>query len=96
MSGNWQSTMPSPDAYWMGKVLYDIHHQSGDLKRYLEDPAAYLAPFPLSDELKAAIRENNIGRMYSVGVNPYLLRAHCIGLRIPEDVFTASLAAVGK
>jgi hypothetical protein len=94
VSGNWQLTMPSPDAYWMGKVLYDIHHRPGDLEIYLKDPAAYLAPFPLSDELKAAIREDNIGRMYLAGVNPYLLRAHCIGLRIPEAVFTASLAAV--
>ena len=94
MSGNWQLRMPSPDAYWMGKVLYDIHHQAGDLARYLEDPAAYLAAFPLSDGLKLAIRENNIGRMYLAGVNPYLLRAHCIGLRIPEAVFTASLVAV--
>lgn len=94
MSGNWQLAVPSPDAYWMGKVLYDIHHRAGDLQRYRADPTAYLQNIPLADELKAAIRDNNIGRMYLAGVNPYLLRAHCIGMRIPEAVFTASLAAV--
>lgn len=94
MSGNWQLAMPSPNAYWMGKVLYDIHHKEGDLQRYLDNPERYLEPIPLSAELKAAILRNDIGRMYEAGVNPYLLRAHCIGLRIPEAQFTASLAAV--
>lgn len=94
MSGNWQLRVPSPDAYWMGKALYDIHHKAGELERYRLNPAAYLAPLPLSSELKAAIETNDIGRMYLAGVNPYLLRAHCIGLRIPEATFTASLAAV--
>ena len=94
MSANWQLAVPSPNAYWMGKVLYDIHHKPGDLQRYLSDPEQYLEPLPLSAELKSAILRNDIGRMYLAGVNPYLLRAHCIGLRIPEAEFTASLAAV--
>jgi protocatechuate 4,5-dioxygenase alpha chain len=94
MSRNWQQSVPSPEAYWMGKVLYDIHHRPDDLARYRADPLQYLQAFPLSEELKRAIIDNDIGRMYRSGVNPYLLRAHCIGLRIPEAVFTASLAAV--
>jgi len=94
VSKNWQLAMPSPQAYWMGKVLYDIHHRPDDLERYRRDPATYLQGIALSEELKQAIIQNDIGRMYLAGVNPYLLRAHCIGLRIPEAVFTSSLAAV--
>jgi protocatechuate 4,5-dioxygenase alpha chain len=53
-----------------------------------------MAEIPLSSALKAAIRDNEIGAMYLAGVNPYLLRAHCLGLHIPENVFLDSLRAV--
>jgi protocatechuate 4,5-dioxygenase alpha chain len=96
MSGNWRQLMPSIPAYWMGRILYDIHHKPADLERYRADPAAYVAAFPLSDALKLAIVENDIGAMFLAGVNPYLLRQHCLGLHIPDDVFTGSLAAVRK
>ena len=32
--------------------------------------------------------------MYLSGVNPYLLRAHCIGVGIPEDVSLAALRSL--
>jgi protocatechuate 4,5-dioxygenase alpha chain len=94
---NWVQDMPTADAYWMDRVLYDVHHKAGHLERYKADPDAYMADVPLSDTLKAAIRDNAIGAMYLAGVNPYLLRAHCLGLRIPENVFLESLrAAAGQ
>ena len=91
---NWVQDMPTADAYWIDRVLYDIHHKPGHLARYKDDPDAYMADIPLSDTLKAAIRDNEIGTMYLAGVNPYLLRAHCLGLHIPENVFLGSLRAV--
>lgn len=90
-ASNWCQSMPTPEAYWMNRVLYDIHHVSSDLTRYLANPDAYMADIPLPPELKAAIRDNNIGAMYHAGVNPLLLRAHCLGLRIPEATFVQSL-----
>jgi hypothetical protein len=92
-ANNWRQPMPTAEAYWMNRVLYDIHHVSSDLQRYLADPDAYMADIPLPTELKAAIRDNNIGAMYHAGVNPLLLRAHCLGLRIPEATFVQSLRA---
>lgn len=91
---NWVQDMPTADAYWMDRVLYDVHHQPSHLQRYQEDPDAYMAGLPLPAALKAAIRDNDIGAMYLAGVNPYLLRAHCLGLRIPEATFLQSLRAV--
>ena len=46
--------------------------------------------------MKAAIRDNDIGALYLAGVNPLLLRAHCLGLQISEATFVASLRAVGQ
>jgi len=91
---NWRQDMPTPDAYWMNRVLYDVHHQSSHLERYKADPDTYMQAIPLPAALKSAIRDNDIGAMYLAGVNPYLLRAHCLGLHIPEKDFLASLRAV--
>ena len=91
---NWRQDMPTIDAYWMNKVLYDVHHQASHLERYKASPDDYMAWLPLADELKAAIRDNDIGAMYLAGVNPYLLRAHCLGLHISEKVFVDSLKAI--
>jgi hypothetical protein len=91
---NWRQDMPTTDAYWMNKILFDVHHQASHLQRYRADPDAYMAAVPLPEALKAAIRDNDIGAMYNAGVNPYLLRAHCLGLQISEKVFVESLRAV--
>ena len=96
MSSNWRQDMPSAEAYWIDRVLYDIHHRPADLQRYLSDPKAYLQDFPISDANKASMLANNIGAMYLAGANPYLLRAHSLGLHIPEPTFLASIRAVAE
>lgn len=96
MARNWRQDMPSTEAYWIDRVLFDVHHVEGHLARYLADPVAYLSAVPLAETLKRAIRENRIGEMFLAGANPYLLRAHCLGLKIPEDKFLASLRAVAS
>lgn len=94
MNRNWRHDMPTIDAYWINRVLYDVHHKPDHLERYKLDPDGYMAANPLPQHLKTAIRDNDIGRMYVAGANPYLLRAHCLGLHIPEPHFVASIQAV--
>lgn len=96
MASNWQQQIPTTSAYWMNKVLYDVHHQDSHLQRYKADPDLYMSDMPFDNQLKAAIRDNDIGAMYLAGVNPYLLRAHCLGLHISEKVFVESLKAIAK
>lgn len=94
MSGNWVQQIPSQSAYWLNKVLFEVHHNDGQLKRYLASPGEYLSAVPMPENLREAVRANDIGAMYLAGANPYLLRAHCLGLRISEQEFLASLKAV--
>lgn len=94
MTRNWQLAMPTHEAYWMDRVLFDVHHKPSHLQAYKDDPDAYMKDMPLTDRAKAAIRDNEIGEMYLMGVNPYLLRAHCLGLHIPEKTFLDELRAV--
>jgi hypothetical protein len=91
---NWQEMMPSTKAYLMNKVLYQLHHNADHLEAYKADADAYLARFKLPDGLADSIKNNDVAEMYLSGVNPYLLRAHCIGVRIPEDVSLAALRSV--
>lgn len=93
-ASNWRQNMPTSTAYWMNRVLFDIHHKQDHLERYLQNPDRYLSTVALGPEQRDAIRDNDIGAMYLEGVNPYLLRAHCLGLHIPEREFLASLRAV--
>jgi hypothetical protein len=94
MARNWRQDIPSAQAYRMDKVLYEVHHLAGHLERYRADPDTYMRDVALPAELKGAIRDNDIGAMYLAGVNPYLLRAHCLGLHIPEPLFLRSLRAI--
>jgi len=91
---NWQESMPSTRAYMMNKVLYELHHKPDDLGAYQKDADAYLARFNMPQDLADCIKNNDVARMYLSGVNPYLLRAHCIGVRIPEDESLAALRSL--
>lgn len=91
---NWQEMMPSTRAFLMNKVLYELHHKPDHLEAYKADAERYLARFNLPADLATCIRTNDVAQMYLSGVNPYLLRAHCIGVRIPEDVSLAALRSL--
>ena len=93
---NWRQSMPTAEAYWLDKVLYELHHKPDDLEQYRKDANAYLGRYPLTAKMKAAIVENDVAALYLSGVNPYLLRAHCIGMRIPEAVSLAALRGAGE
>ena len=91
---NWRLSMPTAEAYWLGKVLFDLHHNPDDLAHYRRDPQEYLRRYPLTSKVTAAISENDVAALYECGVNPYLLRAHCIGMGIPEAVSLAALRGI--
>jgi protocatechuate 4,5-dioxygenase alpha chain len=93
---NWRHMMPTTEAYLLDKVLYELHHKPEDLAAYNKDANAYLSRFKLTKEMAAKIAGNDVAGLYEAGVNPYLLRAHCIGVRIPEDVSLAALRSLMK
>jgi Aromatic-ring-opening dioxygenase LigAB, LigA subunit len=92
---NWRQAMPTPQAYWLGKVLFELHHKPDDLDQFKRDANAYLERYPLSAPMRRAIIDNDIAELYRSGVNPYLLRAHCVGMRIPEAASLAALRSAG-
>ncbi len=63
----------------------------------VQEPIAWriLRTYPLPDELRAAFVDDDVAALYRSGTNPYLLRAHCIGVGIPEKVSLAALHSAG-
>lgn len=96
MKSNWREDMPSATSYLVSKVLYRLHHRPEDLAAFKSDRMAYLERYPLPDKLRAALVNDDIAALYRSGTNPYLLRAHCIGVGIPEKVSLAALHSVGE
>jgi protocatechuate 4,5-dioxygenase alpha chain len=93
---NWVQSTPTPEAYALNKVLFELHHRPDDLAAYLQDADAYLDRYPLTERARVALRSNDVAALYLAGVNPYLLRAHCIGMKIPEAVSVGALKALQK
>lgn len=93
---NWVHDIPTQEAYRIGRLLYDIQHDRAEEQRFFADPGAYFATADLSDEARRALVDTDIGKLYLLGANPYLLRAYCLQLRVPEDTYLAALRAVGE
>ena len=53
---NWVQAMPTPEAYTLNKVLFELHHRPDDLAAYLNDADAYLDRYPLTERARRALR----------------------------------------
>jgi len=91
---NWVEDIPSVESYALNKVLFDLHHQSSQLERYKSDALAYLKHSQLTPKIQEALLNNDVAQLYLSGANPYLLRAHCIGVGIPEKESVQALKSL--
>jgi protocatechuate 4,5-dioxygenase alpha chain len=96
MSRNWAQAIPTQEAYWIDRVLYDTQHDPAEMSRFRADPEAYCAGMPLTATARGWIVANDIGALYTAGTNPYLLRAHCLQLGVSEADYLGALRAVGE
>jgi hypothetical protein len=95
MTANWVHPMPTPEVFRLDRILYDVQHDRAEEARYFADPQAYIAGHPgLGEAAAAALSSNDIGQLYLLGANPYLLRAYCLQLRVPEGDYLTALRAV--
>lgn len=93
---NWVDHLPSQEAYAINRVLYDVQHDRAEELRYFADPRAYLAGASgLSAGAHDALSAIDVGKLYLLGANPYLLRAFCLQLRMPEAEYLEALRAIG-
>lgn len=91
---NWMEAIPTQEAYAINRIMYDVQHNQDEEKRFFANPAAYIGDAPLSDDAREALSNTDIGKLYLLGANPYLMRAYCLQLRIPEQDYLSALRAV--
>ena len=97
MINNWLQKIPTGEAYQINRILYRIQHDREEEKRYVANPDAYIARYTeLTPVAAKALESTDIARLYLLGANPYLLRAYCLQLRIPEHDYLAALKAAGE
>lgn len=95
MTANWLQPMPSQEAYRIDRILFDVQHKPADETRFFDNPELYIAGADLSDAARRALAETDVGALYQLGANPYLLRAYCLQRRMPEAEYLQALRAVG-
>lgn len=81
---NWVEDTPTVQSYALNKVLFDLHHKPEHLQQFKADAKGYLSQSGLTPVAREAMLTNDVAQLYLSGANPYLLRAHCIGVAIPE------------
>ena len=92
---NWVQAIPTQEAYAIDRILYRVQHDREEEQRFFADTSAYLAGAALSQQAHAALANTDVGRLYQLGANPYLLRAYCLQLRMPESEYLAALRSSG-
>ncbi len=93
---NWVEDIPTTHSYALNKVLFDLHHKPSHLEQFKADALSYLDSSAVSPVAKEAILNNDVAQLYLSGANPYLLRAHCIGMGIPEKDSVGALKSLRK
>jgi hypothetical protein len=59
--------------YHLQKMMYRVNRESAVKTAFLQDPEALLDQYRLSPDERRAIREDDIGRLYVMGVNGQIL-----------------------
>jgi Aromatic-ring-opening dioxygenase LigAB, LigA subunit len=78
--------------YWLSKMFYDLQ-RPGAGAEYRADREKVLARYPLSPEVLAAIRADDVAAL-APRVNAYLLRFYFGAAGMTDDVFVAKLHAM--
>lgn len=72
--------------YQVQKLIYQIHNQLDLRARFNADPAAVIAEFKLMEDEKRALLDKDMGALFRMGVNPWLLLqyANITGVSTPD------------
>ena len=80
--------------YWLSKLFFDMQ-KPGAGAEYRADRDKVLARYPLTPEVKAAIRADDV-TFLAARVNPYLLRYFFGAAGMSDEVFRKKLREGGK
>lgn len=59
--------------YQLNKIMYLLDVDADFLAHMKRDPAGAIASFDLTEEERAAVLSGNVGKLYLMGVNAFIL-----------------------
>lgn len=77
--------------YLLNKLVHEIQFPEGRA-RFDSDPKAFLDGYDLTEDEVVAVRGGDVRTLWTMGVNPYLLRVYQLWKKISDDDFRAQLA----
>ena len=77
--------------YQLQKLCRAVNRDPVARARYMEDRAAFVATFDLTDAERTALEDLDIDALYDLGVHPLLLRPFTIINGVSEDDYLAAL-----
>jgi len=78
-------------AYALNKLLREVNRNPATRERFFADRAAVAAEFDLSDEERAALVHQDIGKLYKLGVHGLILRPFTLLQQMPEPDYLAAI-----
>lgn len=79
--------------YYVQKLIYHINRDDAVKQRYVADRHGLLEGYDLTQEEQLAIHEEDIGRLYTMGVNGQLLMHYAAWRGFPWDRYIAAMRA---
>ena len=72
--------------YQVQKLIYQIHNQLDLRAQFVADPGAVIAEFKITEAEKNALLDKDMGALFRMGVNPWLLLqyANITGVKTPD------------
>lgn len=78
-------------AYALNKLLREVNRNPATRERFFADRATVAAEFDLSDEERAALVQQDIGKLYKLGVHGLILRPFTLLQQMPEPDYLAAI-----
>jgi hypothetical protein len=78
-------------AYALNKLLREVNRNPATRERFFADRAAVAAQFDLSEEERAAVIHQDIGKLYKLGAHGLILRPFTILQQMPEPDYLAAI-----
>jgi hypothetical protein len=77
--------------YYLQKVLYQLNRDPSVRERYARDRQDVLREYALDDAELAALRDDDVGLLYVMGVNGQILMHYAAFIGLPWDAYLEAM-----
>ena len=80
--------------YQLQKLIYQVNRDPSQRERFLQDPAAFVKAYELTEEEKSAAINVDVRKLYTLGVHSLLLRPFTLLHKVSNEDYIKALAGL--